>query len=263
MEVNGKDLIAQSLTLYEMSTRPDDFAHLVDLNYQNARLILFISSDKNTVLKPIDREFTKKVKKEIKGLPVNAEITGIAKLMMVVNDLVVREQALSLLVSLLLIWILTTLMFRSGMVGFFNTIPLLVSQLINFGIMGFLGIHVEIVTMVTTSVAIGVGVDYAIHYIHNFRWQLAKGFNYDEAMRESIREAGSPIILNALTVGLGFLVLVFSSFRGVSNMGFLIGLTMFTTSIGALTILPVIFITAKPKSLKKSAEVIKNEVGKI
>ncbi len=261
IEVNGKDLIAQYLALYEMSARPDDFAHLVDLNYRNARLILFINSDKNTILKPIDRAITRKVKEETRGLPINAEITGIAKLMMVVNDLVVKGQAISLLTSLFLIWLLTTIMFRSGVVGFFNTIPLIISQLINFGIMGYFSIPVQIVTMVTTSVAIGVGVDYAIHYVHNFRWQLAKGLNYEDAMKESIREAGSPIILNALTVGLGFLVLVFSSFKGVSNMGLLIGLTMFTTSIGALTILPVIFITAKPKSLLKSAEVIKDEVS--
>ena len=260
VEVNGRDLIAQYLTLYEMSARPDDFAHLVDLNYRNARLILFINSDKNTILKPIDKKLTAFVKKEVKGLPVNAEITGIAKLMMVVNDLVVRGQALSLIVSLILIWILTTIMFRSLTVGFFNTIPLFISQLINFGIMGFFSIPVQIVTMVTTSVAIGVGVDYAIHYIHNYRWHLALGEDYDTAMKSSIKEAGSPIILNALTVGLGFLVLVFSSFRGVSNMGLLIGLTMFTTSIGALTILPVIFVTVKPKSLLKSAEVIKNEI---
>jgi predicted RND superfamily exporter protein len=151
--------------------------------------------------------------------------------------------------------------FYEKRVRFFNTTPLFISQFINFGIMGFSSIPVELTTMVTTSVAIGVGVDYAIHYIHNFRWQLAKGLNYDGDMRESIRESGSPIILNALTAGLGFLVLVFFSFRGVSNMGLLISLTMFTTSIGALTILPVVFITARPKSLKKSAEVIKNEVS--
>jgi len=162
-----------------------------------------------------------------------------------VNDLLVRGQFKSILVSLFLVFLITALMFRSFIAGFYNVLPLFFAIFLNFAIMGWFGINVELMTMVISSIAIGVGVDYAIHFYHRFRMKFLESNNHEDATRKTMLEAGIAIFINAMTVAIGFSILIFSMFRGVRIMGLLITLTMIWSSFGALTILPTFFNVKK------------------
>jgi predicted RND superfamily exporter protein len=120
-------------------------------------------------------------------------------------------------------------------------IPLLFAMLFNFGFMGWSNIHLNIVTMLTSSIAIGVGVDYAVHFIHRYRLER-KTMDVEKSVAAALHDAGVPIVLNAVTVGLGFAILTFSIFAGVEQMGLLIAIAMFTSCFGAIAILPVLFL---------------------
>ena len=247
-KVPGRQLVAQYLQLYEMSGKPDDFANLVDYQYQTARINAFIDTESGNVLREIEQRTRHFIQNNFHSARV--ELTGTSQLFLAINDLVVRGQFWSILTSLILVTLVTTLSFRSLTLGMFNAIPLLFAMIFNFGFMGWTGTHLNIVTMLTSSIAIGVGVDYAVHFIHRYRMELAM-MPEAESLRVTMVEAGVPIVLNALTVGLGFAVMMFSIFGGVQNMGMLITLAMLTTCFGAVTILPVIFLTFKPAALKK------------
>ncbi len=249
-EVDGKSLVAQYLALYEMSGKPDDFANLVTYDYDTAKMTVFIDSDRATVLNRIVREARAYMAANFGDL--KAELTGMAELLRAVNEMVIRGQGWSILSSLLLVWVVTSLMFRSPVLGLFSTLPLFFSLFLNFGIMGLGGIALNVMTMATSSVAVGVGIDYAIHFVHRYQHERLAGLPFETAVPATMRASGVAIILNALTVAAGFFALVFSEFRGVAEMGFLIALTMITSAFAALTILPVLFVTFKPAAFTRT-----------
>ncbi len=237
----GRQVIAQYLQLYEMSGKPDDFANLVDYQYRTARINAFIDTESSNVLRALDHKTRSWVKHNFNSARV--ELTGTSELFLAINDLVVSGQFYSILVSLLLVIAVTAILFRSLKLGLLNVIPLFFAMIFNFGFMGWAGIHLNIVTMLTSSIAIGVGVDYAVHLIHRYR--LESSNSIEDAIRLTLRDAGVPILLNAITVGLGFAILMFSIFTGVEQMGLLIAIAMFTSCFGAIAILPVLFLTFK------------------
>ncbi len=248
-KIPGKQVISQYLQLYELSGKPDDFANLVDYNYQNARITAFINDESSETLSKLDSETRSYIKKNLGGIKV--ELTGTSELFLAINNLVVEGQFLSIIVSLFLVLIVTSVLFKSIKLGLYNAIPLFFAMIFNFGYMGWAGIDLNIVTMLTSSIAIGVGVDYAVHYVYRHRMEL-KNNDQKAAVKRALNVAGAPIIVNAVTVGLGFLILIFSSFIGVRHMGFLIAIAMFTSCFGAITILPVLFIVFKPKIISSN-----------
>lgn len=243
--VPGRELIAQYLQLYEMSGKPEDFANLVDYNYQNAKVTAFLRTSRRTDLKAIDTWTRDFIHRHFDG--IRADITGVSELYLAVNDLVVSGQMKSIVLSLVLVFLLTALMFRSLTAGLFNVLPLFFALFLNFAIMGWFGIYLNLMTMITSSIAIGVGVDYAIHFYHRYRMKFLESHDYEKATDRTMEEAGVAIFINALTVATGFAILLFSAFKGISLMGLLITLTMIWSSFGALTILPTLFMILKPK----------------
>ena len=246
--IPGRVLVAQYLQLYEMSAKPEDLANLVNYNYQIARINAFLDTESSQALRTLDQKTRQYIASHVNH--ANVALTGTSELFLAINDLVVKGQFYSIIASLILVTLVTAISFRSLRIGLLNAIPLFFAMWFNFGFMGWAGIPLNIVTMLTSSIAIGVGVDYAVHFIHRYQIDL-KDFNYEESLRGTMVEAGIPIVLNALTVGLGFAVMLFSVFLGVRHMALLISLAMFTTCFGAITILPVLFLTLKPRFLKK------------
>ncbi|NOY06683.1 MAG: MMPL family transporter, partial [Chlorobi bacterium] len=232
-----------------MSGSPDDFANFVDLGYQNAKITVFLRSDKGSVLTEVDTTLQRFIDGHFQD--TNATITGMAKILLIVRNMVVRGQFMSIITSLVLIWLLTTLLFRSPILGLYCTAPLFFAVFLNFATMGLSGITLSIETMVTSSLAIGVGVDYAIHFIHAYREQVRRTGDLESAVLSTMGTAGTAIVFNSITVALGFAIMMLSTFKGVEHMGMLLGLTMITSAFGALTINPVLFLILKPRAITK------------
>lgn len=245
--VSGRELIAQFLSFYEMSGKPEDLANMVDYDYQNARMTIFLNTDDMGTLRHVKERLDTYIDDHFEG--TETAVTGMASLLLILDELIVSGQIKSVILALLFIWIITSLMFRSPVIGLYNTLPLLFGLILNFAVMGFVGIRINIETMMISSIIIGVGVDYAIHYIYTYRRSLADKDDYVESILSSMAISGVAIAYNSLVVAAGFAVLMFSGFVSVRNMGAMISLTMLTTAFGALTLLPLLFVNLKPKSL--------------
>ena len=135
--------------------------------------------------------------------------------------------------------------------GGFALLPLVVSVVGNFGVMALAGVKLDIATVMIASLVIGIGVDYAVHFITRYRRERGRGLSDREALEVTYDTAGRAIIYNAATLAMGFLVLLLSSFRALSTMGWLVALTMVTSSGGALLVLPVALGVARPGFLAK------------
>jgi predicted RND superfamily exporter protein len=122
--------------------------------------------------------------------------------------------------------------------------------LILFGIMGYAGIDLNFTTALLSSIMIGVGIDYTIHLVWRYREERRNGLVAAEAMKQTIHTSGRGIILNAVSVIIGFSALIFSSFLSVRFFGILMVIMVFTCLLGGLLTVPALCIELKPKFLE-------------
>ena len=250
-EVSGRQIVEGYFSLLEMSGRPGDLSNFVTDDYRSAKVTVFIKTDSRKNVDHIVREVRSYLDRTDEQVQV--EMTGMAVLMLAVDRLITRGQGLSILVSLLLVFIVTGLMFRSAVLGACCVVPLFAAIFFNFGLMGLLGLDLNLMTMGVSSMAIGVGIDFAIHFVHRYRVSMEQVGEPREALRLTMEEAGVAILMNMVAVAGGFLTLLLASFKGVMTMGLLISLIMAFSALGALTILPLLFTGLRPKALERKA----------
>ncbi len=135
--------------------------------------------------------------------------------------------------------------------GLIGAIPLAFTIVLNYMMMGFLGIKLDLITSIIASVAIGVGIDYTIHFMTEYRELRQNCTNLAQITQDTFKSSGMGIITNALAVGLGFLVLCLSRFVVLRYIGILVAIVMFTSSMLAMTIIPGIFNAFAPDFLHK------------
>lgn len=250
-KISGREIISQYLALYELSSKPGELQRMVTPDFDVARMDIFLKSGSRTVLKEFDTYARKFIKSDFAHAK-EVDLTGSPEILLTVNDLVVSGQFKSTLLSVFLVFLLVVIAFKSLTAGLYGIVPLAFALLVNFGLMGFTGMYANIENMVTSNIAIGVGVDYMIHFIHRYREYYRKtNGNIMVTTRETMDSSGVAILLNALTVALGFSTIMASMFKAVSQMGFLISLAMISTCFAALTILPTLLATFRPKFLEK------------
>ena len=166
------------------------------------------------------------------------------------NNLVVQSQIISVFISILFVFIAIALSNKSLVAGCISIIPLTISILINFAVMGFAGIKLNLGTSMVAAVAVGVGIDYTIHCLEAYKreYRATGGVDF---LRNTFMSSGKAIIINAVSVGAGFLVLLFSQFNMLADLGLLIALAMFSSALASLTILPAMLSLIKPKFIYK------------
>jgi predicted RND superfamily exporter protein len=178
------------------------------------------------------------------------EISGMPYVNQRLDQSLVRSQLTSLLVAIVLVVALVSLIFKSVIEGLYASIPIIATIAILYGVMGLTGIPLNVVTVLVASVAMGIGIDYAIHYISHFNDALKRGFELNNAVEEAVMISGKAILINFISVSAGFMVLVFSDLMPMVYFGVLIALSMLGSSMGALTLLPAALILGKKRKFR-------------
>jgi len=163
------------------------------------------------------------------------------------NNLIVQSQIISVLISILCVFIIMAVSNRSLIAGIIGIAPLSISILVNFAVMGFTGIKLNLGTSMVASVSVGIGIDYSIHFIEAFKREYRQYGGGEGFLWHSFNSSGKAIIINAVSVGAGFAVLLLSRFNMLCDLGLLIAITMFTSALVSLTVLPVLLVALKPK----------------
>jgi predicted RND superfamily exporter protein len=182
-----------------------------------------------------------------RAVSLAAQQSGMLKVMKKMNDELLASQIQSLLLALIFVLILMSIQFKSIRMGFVVTSPILLTVLINFAVMGFGGISLDNATMMIASIAIGIGIDYSIHFSSRFKEELKSGKTELQALAKTLKTTGQAIIINALTVALGFIILMGSNMLPMQRFGWLIALTMVISAWASLTYLPALILFAKSK----------------
>jgi predicted RND superfamily exporter protein len=131
-------------------------------------------------------------------------------------------------------------MFKNIKIGLISSVPIIITAGISFATMGFLNIPLSTTTALLSSIAIGIGIDYAVHFLEQYRTNAAKSNDKIKVAQLTMSHSGKAIIFNAIVVIAGFLVLLFSVFPPNRELGALVSLNMFTSFVGTLTIMLVL-----------------------
>ncbi|MCF7916093.1 MAG: MMPL family transporter [Spirochaetaceae bacterium] len=238
---DSQELIAQYLLLYEMSGDPDNLNQVVDYDYMNANLTFQLKSDSSAVMEEVIAEIEPYIP-QLAEYGVEVDYAGSGYKSLVFANLLMEGQIISLLLSFGIVALLLSLMFGSLWIGLAGTIPIAVTATVNFGTMGLLGIPLSSSTAIISAIAIGIGVDYAIHLIERYRFNRIRGVPTIQAAYETLEHTGRAIIYNAAAVMGGFAVLLVSVFPPNRQVGGLVALNMATSAIGTLTILLVVLV---------------------
>jgi len=175
------------------------------------------------------------------------EITGMPFVDITMDRSLINSQVGSISIAIIFVIIIVGLILRSFTSGVYAAIPIIAAIMILFGFMGLTAIPLNIATVLVASVALGIGIDYSIHIISHFNHIYKLTGNARQAIEETIMISGKAIIINVVSVSAGFLILIFSEMVPLQYFGLLIALSMLGSSLGALTLLPVILILVHRK----------------
>jgi len=242
-----KNLVSQYLLLYSGSL--DQFAN-DPLQPSESRIQIQLTSHSTKTTDAIIKD-AKAFAAERFPAGYTLEASGIAEMEVALSDMIVSSQISSVLIAALAVFVILWIAFGSVWAGLIGALPLLVSILVNFSIMGFMGINLDMITSLITSIAIGIGIDYTIHFMSNYHHERLKTDDLDLVTLNTLKLSGKGIAVNAVSVGLGFLVLVLSNFVVLRYIGFLVAVIMLTSSVPAMTLLPLILNIFKPAFISK------------
>lgn len=153
---------------------------------------------------------------------------------------------ISLGLSLVLITVFLILLFRSIKVGLIAMIPNLLPIVVAAGLMGYLGVWVNIATSMVFAVALGIAVDDTVHLIWAVKREWEAGHDYEEAFRIAFQKVGRPIVISTLVLMGGFSMLSFSQLWPTTEFGLLVALSCLTALLADLFLTPVVFLRLKP-----------------
>tara|TARA_B110000902_G_scaffold19426_1_gene22093 strand:- start:623 stop:1066 length:444 start_codon:yes stop_codon:yes gene_type:complete len=132
------------------------------------------------------------------------------------------------------------------MIALICIIPNAIAAAFVLGIMGWVGIPLDIMTITIASISVGIGVDNTIHYMHRFKREFPRIGNYRDTMYFCHNSIGRAMYFTSMTIVAGFSILALSNFIPTIVFGLLTSLAMLVALVGSLTLLPQLLATFKP-----------------
>lgn len=171
-------------------------------------------------------------------------LTGTSVVYLKGTDYLVKNLMQSLLLALVIIAILMAMLFSSPRMVLISMAPNLLPQIMTAAMMGFLAISVKPSTILIFSIALGISVDNAIHFLSRYRLQLRLNeWNIRISVIRALRETGFSMIYSSVVLFFGFIIFTLSSFGGTEALGYLIAFTLLIALLSNLFVLPSLLLT--------------------
>jgi uncharacterized protein len=163
-----------------------------------------------------------------------------------------KSQILTLGIVMLGIFLMFFILFRNVMLSCIGVVPNFIAAFFILGIIGLLGIPLDMMTITIAAITIGIAVDNSIHYIYRFKEEFKKIKNYNETLDRCHGTVGIAILNTSITIVFGFSILVLSNFIPTIYFGIFTGIAMLLAMISVLTLLPKLILTLRPFGEEKT-----------
>lgn len=215
--------------------------------------IRLIESNPNLRRKALINKINRFLVEDMNFSPENVHFTGMVVLYNNMLQSLYRSQILTIGVVFSAILVMFIILFQNIYLATLAIIPNILAAALVLGIMGWLGIPLDMMTITIAAITVGIAVDHAIHYIHRFKVEFVKDRNYGATLNRCHGSIGKAIYYTSITITVGFSVLTLSNFIPTIYFGLLTGLAMLVALMNNLTLLPILIILFKPLGREDAA----------
>ena len=174
------------------------------------------------------------------------KLTGLLILFNNLLQSLFKSQILTLGLVMIGIFAMFMILFRNIKLSLIGVVPNFIAAFFILGIIGLLGIPLDMMTITIAAITIGIAVDNSIHYIYRFKEEFLKNKDYNKTLKVCHSTVGVAILNTSITIVFGFSILVFSKFIPTIYFGVFTGLAMLLAMISVLTLLPSLILISKP-----------------
>ena len=247
----GEDLGSVELAIVQKSL-PEDVADLMVSPYfaeekEQARISVRVKETSKGLRRD---QFLKDLRTHlVDDMGLDAERVQFTGMLVLYNNVLqslFRSQILTLGAVFLAITVMFMLLFRSLSLALITLAPNLLAAGLVLGVMGLLGIPLDIMTITIAAIVVGIGVDDCIHYVHRYMREFPQDRDYRATMYRCHSSIGRAMYYTTVTVVVGFATLALSNFTPSIYFGLLTVLAMVAAVVGALLLLPRLIIVFKP-----------------
>lgn len=225
-------------TQYERIRGRERLRQIVDADYARSLVTVFLKNANFVDTGNLMRDIRAYEREHLTPHGIKIEFAGDVAVSQTLINSIVSTQTGSLLWSFLGSLAVTALLTRSLKWGLLCLVPCALAVVINFGVMGFVGMPLGVATSMFSAMVIGIGDDFAIHLVERYRAARATGMESMAALIDAVGVTGPAIILDALAVGVGFSVMILSQVPANARLGVLLVLSMASCLVGTLLLLP-------------------------
>jgi len=215
-------------------------SQMADAHYARALIAVFMKNANFVDTKALMDDIRRYEEEHLKPFGFSLEFAGDVAVSQTLIGAIVSTQIRSLMLSLVGILLVTTIMGRSLLWGFLCVLPCAIAVLVNFAVMGWVGVPLGVATSMFAGMTLGIGVDYAIHLLERFRRARRQGMASPEALSDAITATGPAIFIDAVAVALGFGVMILSQVPANARLGGLVVLSIVGCFAATFLLLPAL-----------------------
>ena len=243
--------VAQCLLQFQSSHNPQQLWHLVTYDYMNANIWMQLTSGDNKDMEQVVRAVDAYVAQNSPPVPLEHHWAGLTYINTVWQDKMVFGMLQSFLGSFIIVFIMMTVLFRSPLWGLICMIPLTVTIVVIYGIIGLVGKDYDMPVAVLSALTLGMAVDFAIHFLERARSSYAQSGSWSAAVGQMFGEPARAISRNVLVIAIGFLPLLAAPLMPYKTVGIFLCAIMALSGVVTLLVLPAM-VTLAEKVLFRS-----------
>ena len=219
----------------------------ISIENNEARINLrILDSQENLRRNDLIKKINFDLENQLNLRPSEFKLAGVLILFNNLLQSLFKSQILTLGVVMAGITLMFLILFRNITLSFIGVVPNFIAAFLILGIIGLLGIPLDMMTITIAAITIGIAVDNSIHYIYRFKEEFKKIKNYNVTLEKCHNTVGVAIINTSITIVFGFSILVLSNFIPTIYFGVFTGIAMLLAMISVLTLLPKLILVIKP-----------------
>jgi len=245
--------VAECLIQFQSSHTPDDLWHFVTNDYDKTSLWLQLKSGDNKDMEQVVKAVDKFFAQNPPPVPVEHQWAGLTYINIVWQNKMVWGMLQSLLGSFIIVFIMMAIMFRSVLWGLVCMVPLSITIVVIYGVIGLVGKDYDMPVAVLSALTLGMAVDFAIHFLERARVMYAATGSWKQSAAEMFGEPARAISRNVLVIAIGFLPLLAAPLVPYKTVGIFLCAIMALSGVVTLLVLPAILTVGEKRLFKTAA----------
>ena len=237
---DSSSAVAQCMLTYQSSHRPGDLWHFVTPDYRKSSIWVQLKSGDNKDMTEVVRAMDNYIAKNPPPVPLKYEWFGLTYINIIWQHKMVLGMLQAFIGSFLVVFLMMTILFRSALWGLLSMIPLTVTIGAIYGVVGLIGKDYDMPVAVLSSMALGLAVDFAIHFLARSRQMYSSFGTWKKTVPAIFAEPARAISRNVIVIAVGFLPLLLAPLTPYNTVGTLLASILLVSGVATLLILPAL-----------------------